>query len=836
MYCHAGCDTKDILAAIGLTEKDLFNNEKQQKPQLVKEYLYKDEEGKILFKVMRFVPKNFMQARYDNGKWVYKMTGVRYVPYNLPNVIKSDVVYFVEGEKDADNLNAIGLVATTTAGGAASFKKKSEEYSEFFRNKTVYIIPDNDKAGNKYAEDIQKALKNKAKEVEILQLSEIVKDLKEKEDISDVIQKYGKEKSLEIIKDLIVKSHTVIEKKNEKKDQVEYFEDIEISKDSVLSIDLMERLYSFELQNGGKFINFYMQIKNFCARNRITGFDRTYKMYKESKQEKYIYTENSLMFPTLTKEVYNSDRYEMTQEGFIYEIIPNVGKILVSFQPIIPFKKYINIEDGTEKIEIAFLNNNEWKKMIVDKSVISSSQAIVKLSDFGVNVTSENAKHLVKYLAVIENLNRDIIPVMKSVSRLGWFGEDLIPYNSTFEFDNAKDFPNLQEKFSENGSLEEWVSFFKDRRKFNPLARIVMASAVASILLKFIKQPGFTLHIWGQSEYGKTVSSMVAQSIFGNPSQNDNRGIGINFNFTNAGLEYKLNLFNNIPLFVNEMQHQKDAKDYDKILFLVSEGKGKSRATKLGGIAKENSWNNIVITNGEKDIIKDNSNAGAYNRCISCEITEYAYENLSEVADFVKENYGTPIREILAHLKEYNIKAIYKEMLKKLDNINITNKRKILIAIILLGDKILTDTIFKDNYYLQLSDFKEENLRANEIATEERAYEVVRDWYVSEKRHFLGIDDNQTENENLKVEVFGKEVGNGYISIIPKALRDILQENGYDYKEVLNAWNRKGYIKHERGKNTINARINGVQTRCVMLDLKKDLENNYDIGEDELPF
>lgn len=47
---------------------------------------------------------------------------------------------------------------------------------------------------------------------------------------------------------------------------------------------------------------------------------------------------------------------------------------------------------------------------------------------------------------------------------------------------------------------------------------------------------------------------MVGQSIFGNPSQTDNKGIGINFNFTNVGLEYKLNAYNNIPLFINEIK------------------------------------------------------------------------------------------------------------------------------------------------------------------------------------------------------------------------------------------------------------------------------------------
>ena len=47
--------------------------------------------------------------------------------------------------------------------------------------------------------------------------------------------------------------------------------------------------------------------------------------------------------------------------------------------------------------------------MTIEKSLISSSQSIVKLSDYGISVTSENAKYLVKYLAEIENLNKDLI-------------------------------------------------------------------------------------------------------------------------------------------------------------------------------------------------------------------------------------------------------------------------------------------------------------------------------------------------------------------------------------------------------------------------------------------
>lgn len=821
VYCHAGCTTQQVLSSVGLTEKDLFNNV-QQKPQKVAEYIYRDEENKPLYKVIRFEPKNFMQAKYIDGEWIYKMAGVRYVLYNLPNVIKSDVVYFVEGEKDADNLNSIGLVATTTAGGASGFKKRATEYIKFLEAKTVYIVPDNDKAGYSYAEDIKNALEQTSAQIKVLKLSDEIKDLSEKQDISDVIFKYGKEKTIEILQKL--QSEEVV--KN----------DFELRIDNILSTEVFEKLYEYEISDIDNYFKLYNEIKLLCNSKRITGFDKSYKLYKDSKKEVVEYDGGGLFFPELNNLIYNTNRYEMSSENFIYEVIPNVGKILVCYHPILPIEKYKNLEDGSEKIKIGFYKNHEWEYLIVDKSTISSSQSIVKLSDFGVAVTSENAKYLVKYLAEIENLNQDKISTNSSVSRLGWFGDDtLIPYADKYEFDNEKDFPYLNEKFGQSGELKDWVEFFRERRKHNNTSRIIMASAVSSILLKKIKQPGFTLHIWGESEYGKTVACMVGQSIFGNPSQNDGKGIGINFNFTAAGLEYRLNLYNNIPLFVNEMQHQKDAKDYDKILFLISEGKGKSRATKTGGISKENNWNNVVITNGEKNIIKDNSNAGAYNRCFSCEVTDYLYEDLQEVADFAKENYGTVIREILKYLPNYDLKTMYKNIYNSLDQDDTTNKQKILEAIILLGDKLLTDIIFKDEYYLTVEDFENKIVKKKDVVVEKRAFEAIIDWYISEKRHFLNDEASSLENQDIKVEIYGKDMKLGYVAILPAILRRVLDENGYDYFEVLNAWKRKGYIKYDKNNNTQVVRLNGNRIRCVVLDIKKGYEE-YDQEEFPLPF
>lgn len=203
MHCFAGCDNKDILNKIGLKEKDLFNNERSNYMNTIdKEYIYTDEENRILYKVIRFFPKRFQQAKWENGKWHNNMENVRRVPYNLPNILKSEEIYFVEGEKDADNLNDIGLIATTTVGGALSFVKYQKEYMKYFKNKVIYIVPDNDDAGQKYAKNIYNTLSKVTNRIKILNLKEEIPDLKEKSDISDVISQYGKDKTLEILENL----------------------------------------------------------------------------------------------------------------------------------------------------------------------------------------------------------------------------------------------------------------------------------------------------------------------------------------------------------------------------------------------------------------------------------------------------------------------------------------------------------------------------------------------------------------------------------------------------------------------------------------------------------
>ena len=190
LHCHAGCDATNIVAAIGLTMRDLYPPEEaptaKQGKNIVTIYPYTDAEGKLLAQKIRYDNKSFSWRRPDGqGGWEYKRGNTK-VLYNLPEVIAGDPIFIVEGEKDCETLRKIGLTATTAPDGAGGKSKWDNSFNEFFSGKTVIIIPDNDKPGHELAKAAADSIQGVAESVKLIDLSAAVPNLPEHADISDI--------------------------------------------------------------------------------------------------------------------------------------------------------------------------------------------------------------------------------------------------------------------------------------------------------------------------------------------------------------------------------------------------------------------------------------------------------------------------------------------------------------------------------------------------------------------------------------------------------------------------------------------------------------------------
>lgn len=160
VHCLAGCLPNAIVQAVGLTMAHLYlDNTRGSRTQreIVCTYPYHDAAGAILFEVVRFKPKSFSQRRPD-GTW--GLRGVTPVIYHLPEVIKAiaagATILVAEGEKDADNLRAMGFIATTNPMG--SLKWRPSYTDSLTGAKQVVIFADNDAPGRKHARQVAQSL------------------------------------------------------------------------------------------------------------------------------------------------------------------------------------------------------------------------------------------------------------------------------------------------------------------------------------------------------------------------------------------------------------------------------------------------------------------------------------------------------------------------------------------------------------------------------------------------------------------------------------------------------------------------------------------------------
>ena len=116
----------------------------------VGKYPYTDANGRKLYYNCRFEPKQFRQCDPSGLKWSTKDIKPK-VLYNLPRVIEAETIFIVEGEKDVHSLAKLNLVGTCNVGGAGNW---TSDLNKYFKDKEIYLVPDNDDPGRKHIEKV----------------------------------------------------------------------------------------------------------------------------------------------------------------------------------------------------------------------------------------------------------------------------------------------------------------------------------------------------------------------------------------------------------------------------------------------------------------------------------------------------------------------------------------------------------------------------------------------------------------------------------------------------------------------------------------------------------
>ena len=560
------------------------------------------------------------------------------------------------------------------------------------------------------------------------------------------------------------------------------------------------------------------KIKAQAAKVGVKGFVGLWNAYLETiNQQRGISMDNATQFDGQEIELFSGqyicDEYGVSMtDKYGYEQV-------VCRHPIMPVERLVNIDSGEERLKLAYKKGRVWRSIIVEKSVIASSSSILQLAANGIMVNSENAKALSTYILEMEQLNYELIPEQKSVGRLGWIGEHgFSPFVDDLVFDGETNFKHIFNAVKSEGNRNAWLYAMQDLRKEKSPGRLFLAASFASAILEPCGLLPFFLHAWGGTETGKTVGLMIAASVWACPKMGE---FCTTFNSTLVGQEMTASFLNSLPMCIDELQIQSSSgiRDFDRIIYQLTEGVGRTRGAKTGGLQKMNTWKNCIITNGEHPISNANSGGGAVNRVIEFECDEKVYSDLVGICAVIQSNYGFAGREFVEYLQTDGafdrVNALQKEYYRELLKSDSTDKQAASASAILAADHIATELIFKDGNNLTVADLEKIMAKKKEVNVNNRALEFIYELVERNPNRFKANEFGEYQGE-----VWGKSEEN-CIYIIKSVFDREMGNGGFNSTAFL-AWaKRNDIIITDNGKRTKKARITGSATNCVCI--KKNL-------------
>ena len=599
-------------------------------------------------------------------------------------------------------------------------------------------------------------------------------------------------------------------------------EEWSFEKDDFLTTTPYEALYAYHKEpftHAAKM----EELAAYSVSKGFKGFKTMYKKYVESlkAQSGTIYIDNVTNFTNQPLEL-NAGDWEADDSGIFKK--NGYNDEVACPHPIMPVERLVNIDTGEEKLQLAFRKGTIWRKIIVSKTVLASSNKVTELAGSGIAVTSQNARAFIQYISDMENMNYYLIPEKKSIGRFGYIpDEGFSPFVDGLIFDGDANFKAMFQTVRSRGSETKWLETAAEVREMSTTVKIILA----------LNCLPFFVHLWGvDSGTGKTVALMVAASVWGDPA------VGAyvkTFDGTVVGMEKTAAFLNNLPFCLDELQLAKDSKGRTTFdVYKLAQGVGRTRGNRSGGVDLTPTWRNCILTTGESPLTGTASGAGAVNRVIDieCKSAQAVIKDGMRISGAVKRNYGFAGRKFVERLYQPGVidqvSERYRELFRILSDRDTTEKQAMAAAAIILADELACQWIFSGQQPLTIEQVSEFLASKAAVSAGDRGYKYLCDWVTQNSNKLCG------RSENPNIEVLGAlEDGRAYI--IRSVFERILQDAGYSTAAMISYLKQSNLIETRGRANTKGKRINGIPTECFCLRLPSvELDDEADPDEQPL--
>lgn len=520
--------------------------------------------------------------------------------------------------------------------------------------------------------------------------------------------------------------------------------------------------------------------------------------------------------------------YSTTEDAHGIEI-----KKFISFTPTWISKKYYNPDADNTMLDVSFYTAQDIITTVtLPQKEVMQRRGIMEIAAHGALLEESLANRMINWIANYVRYNE--IPIEEIYERFGWKENNkFLIGNSIYckdEIENVK-IINVPKRSTDGlkpkGDIEKWVDMSRKILKYDN-ARFKCYAACVPPLLKLLNQKSIILHDYGESSTGKTKTSELAMSIWGDPTKLIMSGFS-----TAVGKERLATIFTDMPILIDETQVATEEEN-NKFVYMIANETGKLRGKKDGGLDDTQSWKTLAFTTGEAPLTTEKSFMGMSARVLEIYGGLGAHDS-DAIDDFksgVENCYGVfaplLISEILDNmdLLEENYQKLYKKYMSLTGgidkNINgIGGRSANMFAVITLAGVMFESILeekggeFKNPTDICVNVFKEYILNMSGSGYARRAYDYFLSWLASKEKYFL-IERMELEGRG-PYDVYGS-LEEDHTQIFPNILKKMLDDGGFNYNRVLKDWGMLGWIEQQNNKNSSVVKWFGKSKRVIKIN------------------
>lgn len=336
----------------------------------------------------------------------------------------------------------------------------------------------------------------------------------------------------------------------------------------------------------------------------------------------FLAKEEGFVFPNAVRNVCYPDGYIATDFGTVRQAREGEDHATLIFRAHLLdlFTSYH--QDRGQVIEgtLYFPHSGHTTHLQTDMVSLNNASGMQGLaSQLGrANIRARGVKQLAEIGDFVDAFMTQITAASKSlgtaVNSFGWAkeepeqnkpGEDAFCVGSKihwasgrFTLSGVQD-KDIRELYSPHGSFVQWQKMFQTmldqkRQEIN----LVLATPFAAPLLNFTSIHGLVISIVSRdSGTGKTTALRAAQSVWGQPQG----GICALDDTVNA-VTRRLEILRNLPAYWDELRMREQAREFIRLVFQLSQGKGKSRMNSAAVLQKVGQWRTIITVAGNEPL------------------------------------------------------------------------------------------------------------------------------------------------------------------------------------------------------------------------------------------